>query len=113
MNLLRGKFVAAACAAVLAVGLGACGGGEDTGEPLDPLEPSMSSIKEHIFTSGCAFSACHDSSAPASGLDLTGNAHGSLVGRMSSMSAGGMLVVAGDPDSSFLIKKLRGPLGEG
>lgn len=93
--------------------LTACSGEEVTSsEPLE-LEARLSVIESQVFDGSCGFSACHDASSPASGLDLSvGVAHDQLVNRAATMAPAAMLVVPGQPDSSFLVRKLRGPLGE-
>jgi hypothetical protein len=96
--------------------LAACGGGggdSQSGEPLQ-LEARLSSIQSTIFDRSCAsFSACHDDSTPAGDLDLTAPlAYDQLVNEASTMSPSAMRVVPGEPDLSFLLRKLRGPLGE-
>ncbi len=61
---------------------------------------------QSILASQCV--ACHSASGLAGGLDLQTDAHAALVGVPSSLYAGRTLVVAGDPDGSFLLAKLAG-----
>jgi hypothetical protein len=77
-------------------------------------------IQERIFTGrGCTVTTCHGA-LPAAGLDLRpGASYPSLVdvpaANPTARSAGALRVVPGDPDASFLARKLRGRLlfGEG
>lgn len=57
-----------------------------------------------VFSTRCV--ACHSASSAAGGLDLQTDAHAALVGVASSLYAGRTLVVAGDPDGSFLHAKV-------
>jgi hypothetical protein len=60
-----------------------------------------------IFAQTCVKAGCHDANAPAGGLDLSvADLEARLVGVASGTCAGEVLVVAGDPDASFLVEKL-------
>jgi hypothetical protein len=84
--------------------------------PTPDLSPSFSSIQRTIFnvtdSSGrLACVQCHTDQGrtPASGLTLLeGRAYQQLVGRASLGRPGAVLVVPGDPDNSYLVKKLEG-----
>ena len=98
---------------LLSAGLVAgCGG--DGSTIVEVPQPLLSDIQAKIFTPGCAaFSSCHATNGPAK-CDLTpGRTYGSLVGKTAVVNRARTLVVPGDPDSSFLIAKLRGQLEEG
>lgn len=67
-----------------------------------------------VFTPTCATSGCHSGGAPAAGLNLqAGNAYAELVGIASSQDAGLMRVNPGNPDDSYLIRKLEGTASSG
>lgn len=68
--------------------------------------PTFADVQEQVFTPSCAFSSCHGASAPASQLDLSdGAAWAEIVGVDSVDNPGHTLVVAGDPDASYLVSK--------
>lgn len=70
---------------------------------------SFSADVQPIFDASCGDNACHGGVAPAEGLDLSpGTAYAALVGIAASQCANRLRVAAGDPDSSYLIDKLRG-----
>lgn len=82
--------------------IGCPGGGKDT----VTAPPTFADIQEQVFTPSCAFSSCHGSSAPAAQLDLSdGAAWAEIVGVESTDNPGQTLVVAGDPDASYLVTK--------
>lgn len=100
-----GTFVAAA-----GLGLGACDEKlSDITGPTPNLQPTLSSIQREILTPRCA--GCHTGAGrflPAV-MNLTdGNSYNSLVGVPSIERPAEMRVVPGDPDNSYLIKKLEG-----
>lgn len=85
--------------------------------PTPDLQPTLSSITSQIFVAGDstgrrACSGCHTDvgRAPAAGVNLkdAATAFAALVGRPSTRKAGATFVVAGDPDSSYLVQKLEG-----
>lgn len=74
--------------------------------------PTLAEVQDEVFTPSCTFSTCHGASAPSAGLDLTeGAAHAGLVGVASADAPGETRVIAGDPDASYLVKKLLGEAG--
>lgn len=87
----------------------------DVAGPTPSLQPTLSSIQREIFnvtdSSGrLACTQCHNNIArtPASGLNLLeGQSYQSLVGQPSRGKAGEILVVPGDADRSYIIKKLE------
>jgi hypothetical protein len=114
----------------IALASAACGGGgsgdDDTVDaaPAD-ASPScqlattyqdFSTIQTEIFNRQCAFMDCHDSAAPESMMDLTAvNARDQLVDVdvMLTVAAGMKRVVAGNPQSSYLmviLGEVPGPL---
>jgi hypothetical protein len=74
-------------------------------------------IERRVFRMSCATASCHGV-ARAGGLELTpGAAYAGLVGVPASnpvaAAAGLLRVLPGDPDRSFLVRKLEGALGPG
>lgn len=96
--MLRGSMVAA----LFALALAACGG-EDT----PAVQPTLTNVQAQIFDVSCTFSACHAGAAAQAGLDLTGPVHAKLL-RASTEDPARQLVVAGSPDTSFLMDKVLG-----
>jgi hypothetical protein len=87
----------------------------DIAGPTPDLQPTLSSIQQAIFTatdgSRASCLPCHSDvgRTPSMGLNLVqGRSHAALVGQPSRGKAGAVLVVPGDPDNSYLIKKLDG-----
>ena len=84
--------------------------------PTPELAPNLSAIQRTIFsasdpTNRLACVGCHTDQGrtPASNLNLLeGRSHSQLVGRASVGKPGSTLVIPGDPDNSYLIKKLEG-----
>ncbi len=73
------------------------------------LGPTLPQIQAVIFTPTCATVNCHFGGAPDAGLNLEdGNSYMNLVGVTSSQDANFMRVAAGDPDNSYLVRKLEG-----
>lgn len=97
----------------------ASGCGSNTTEPTATVEPTFSSIQANVFAKSCATSSCHGVFGQRGGLILEGaDAYANLVdaspGNTVALARGLRRVVAGKPDSSFLLVKLTGPRdGEG
>lgn len=88
--------------------------------PTPDLKPTFASIQKEIFSttdsSGrLACTNCHVAGGAANGTGLFLNdpatAYSLLVGRPSRFAAGQTLVVPGDPDNSYIVKKLEGANG--
>lgn len=77
---------------------------EDTPEEATAgYDATLSEIRGQVFEVGCAFSACHNSSAPAAGLDLTADdLHGELLSHETSAPTDLALVEPGDAEASWL-----------
>jgi hypothetical protein len=90
----------------------------DLAGPTPNLEPSFSSIQREIFstTDSSGRLACVTCHAPggtgalATGLVLTdvATSYANLVGRPSRLRPGATLVIPGDADNSYLVRKLEG-----
>lgn len=86
-------------------------------EHADPLEeppaaPTFTSIQQTIFNTSCAVSGCHLGGAAAAQMDLgAGNAYGNLVGVASVEVPTLNRVEPGNPDDSYLVRKLEGTPG--
>jgi hypothetical protein len=84
--------------------------------PTPNLSPSFNSIQQTIFNASdssgrLACVGCHTDQGrvPAGNLVLTeGRSYQQLVGRASTGKPGATLVILGDPDNSYLVKKLEG-----
>ena len=75
-------------------------------------------IQKKIFDTTCATPSCHGAGAASAGLDLSdGAAISNLVGvpaaNEAARTAGLLRVAPGDPDNSYLLRKLEGTLAAG
>ena len=76
---------------------------------------TFATLQRKIFTPGCATLSCHGA-GNAGGMTLAaGAAYANLVGvppsNSAALAAGLLRVAPGDPDRSFLLRKLEGALG--
>ena len=84
-------------------------GEEDTGD-LGPA--TLTQIQEEVFTPSCAFTVCHEAGGSETTLDLSdGHSHAALVGVESADAPPNVLVIAGDPNGSYLMWKLSAAAG--
>jgi hypothetical protein len=103
----------AALAASLPLLAGACGGAVRS--PTEPTNVppgaalSFSQIQGEIFTPTCAKAGCHAASSGAGGMVLAaGVSYAQIVGRKAPENPQLDLVKPGNPDASYLVKKIRG-----
>lgn len=85
----------------------------DGPDPDCTVEPKLSSLKANYFATSCSFSGCHGSRGPSADLDLSSDGlHGRLIDVLAddtnARGRGKRLVIAGDPDASFLYQKVSG-----
>jgi hypothetical protein len=100
----------------LAVLLAATAGCGTVKTPTEPSTPpgggqafTFSRIQGEIFTQACAKAGCHDAAAASGGMVLAaGSAYGQIVGRPSSEAPALARVQPGQPEASYLLKKVRG-----
>lgn len=92
--------------------LAACG---DVKSPTEPSEPpegpafTFSQVQAQIFTPNCAKAGCHSAAAASNDLVLeAGSSYSEIVNRPAVGNSSLDLIEPGDPDRSYLIKKLRG-----
>jgi len=84
--------------------------------PTPQLEPTLTSIQRDIFgardlAGRQACTDCHSDVGrnPSGGLVLLGGrAHAALVNQVSTGKPGAIRVIPGDPDNSYIIRKLEG-----
>ena len=103
-------LAAAACAA------SACDESlKDVAGPSPELQPTFSSIKNEVFSTtdlagrtSCV--TCHTNQGrnPSQGLNLFSDPYNALVNVPSRERQGATLVIPGDPESSYLVRKLEG-----
>ena len=76
-------------------------------------EPAtFAEVETEILGLSCAFSSCHGASAGAGGLVLTGEGDlDRLVNVASTVLAEETLVIPGDSENSYLVKKVMGAEG--
>ena len=70
-----------------------------------PPAPTFKRVQAEVFDVSCTFAACHVG-AGAEGLNLEAPAYQRIVGVKSHGFDGGVLVVPGQPDDSYLYQKL-------
>jgi len=77
-----------------------------------PSTATLTFIQDNVFTPSCALFGCHHPSSTASGLNLgSGFAFSSIVGINSVQQPVFQRVNPGDPDNSYLIRKVEGNAG--
>ena len=77
----------------------------------EPSPPGLTLVQlsEEIFTVRCALSGCHSGSTPTGDMSLeAGRIAGEIINVASSGRPEFTRIVPGDPDNSYLLKKLRG-----
>ena len=108
-------------------GLAACAGSGDGGgtapracTPTAPCEPApdpasvsfRNNIQPMIFTPSCALGGCHDAVSSTQALNLsTGAAYRQLVNVRSTEQRNLKRVLPGDPDASYLVRKIENAMG--
>lgn len=76
--------------------------------------PTFSSIQSTIFSTSCAVSGCHSGDSPAAGMRLSvGEAYTNIVNMPSGQMPTLMRIEPGNPDDSYLIRKLEGTAAVG
>lgn len=110
------RYLATGAVAVgMALTLGACGGGSSSPTSPSPspgLQATFSSINSQIFQVRCV--SCHNTAGSAvnGGLNLESSvAYQNLVNTPSTEQPGLRRVNPGDPDASYLVRKLEGTAG--
>jgi methionine-rich copper-binding protein CopC len=110
-------FVGLFAGATLAGCAGNGAGLDATGQPISssgggttPLTADFQSIQDHVFTPIC--SPCHSGASAPEGLMLdAGHSYNLLVGIASNEVPALSRVKAGDPDNSYIVRKLQGGPG--
>jgi hypothetical protein len=97
--------------AVLLLSAAACSESPDdvvgSSNPPDPTA-TFSRVQREVFTPTCALAGCHTAASAKAGLILdAGRSYGSLVGVVS-LETGYLRVMAGLPNDSYLVIKIRG-----
>ena len=107
------RRLAAALAVLAGAAVAACGG--TVRPPTEPAPPStaaaftFSQVQSGIFTPSCAKAGCHVSATAAGSLVLeAGRAYADIVGRPAPEQTQLDLVRPGNPEASYLLKKVRG-----
>lgn len=104
----RRRAGAAALALLLLAGCGTVKSPTEPAESEDGAAFTFSRVQAEIFTPNCARSGCHDAATASEGLVLeAGRSYGLIVNHRAVQSPLDR-VEPGDPERSYLIKKLRG-----
>ncbi len=98
------------CTIAAALSLTGCADkGGDSGSPSTPA-PSFAKVRDEVLVQSCGFGSCHGSGVGGLQLDaeMTLDA---LVDAPSTVLTDEVLVIAGDPDGSYLIAKMEDASG--
>ena len=110
-----GRAAPRGMALLLVVWLTGCagsGGGGGTPPPNPSGTVSYKSNIQPVFNRSCAITGCHRPPTSAQQLDLTKNvSYGQLVNVASTEQPSVLRVAPGDPDASYLIRKIEGTPG--
>jgi hypothetical protein len=68
-------------------------------------------LSREIFTPRCAFAGCHGGANAAAGMSLAADRIGAQLIGATSPTSGQKRVDPGNPEGSYLLKKLRGDAG--
>jgi hypothetical protein len=93
----------------------ASGGGGSLAPPVPGLAPTLASIQTNVLSVNCAVPGCHGGAAAQQGLRMDpGFSYGNLVNVASPRDPNLIRIIPGDPNNSFIIRKLEGtqPLGD-
>lgn len=109
----RGTLLLAPAAIVAALLTAGCGKVKSPTEPAAPAAGgqalTFAQIQAQIFTPSCAKAGCHVSGVATGGMVLeAGRSYAEIVGRPSQESPLLARVQPGDPERSYLFKKIRG-----
>jgi hypothetical protein len=78
------------------------------GDPVDP-SATFTRVQNEVFTPTCALAGCHDPVGQQEGLVLTsGRAYAATVNVPSRQNSGLSRVQPGDPENSYLYRKITG-----
>jgi len=81
---------------------------EPDGGPPSP-DATFTRVQGEVFSVNCALAGCHAGNSPTGGMNLTaGVAYANIVGVHSTERADLNRIQPGDPDRSYLVKKIRG-----
>lgn len=112
---MRKLSAVAAVVTLTALGWG-CGSHKDM--PFEPggggpdANATFTRVQNEVFTPSCARAGCHAGAAPQQDLDLSaGVSYGRLVRHPASEQSSLFRVAPGDPEASYLVRKLRGDPG--
>ncbi len=82
--------------------------GGSGGDPIDPAA-TFARVQAEVFTTSCALAGCHDPVGQQSGLVLSaGRAWAATVNQASVEMPSLRRVAPGDPDGSYLYRKITG-----
>jgi len=74
-----------------------------------PPDATFTRVQGEVFSVSCALSGCHSGSSPTGGMNLSaGVAYGNIVLVPSTERADLDRIQPGEPDLSYLVKKIRG-----
>ena len=108
----------AAAALLMLALLPACGGDDSSLGPTEPDEENgdrepvtLARLATEIFTPKCATSGCHAGAAPAAALSLEADRLAEMIDAASNQEEGAKLIDPGNPDGSYILRKVKGTGG--
>ena len=111
LTLVTCSFITA-CAPGSGEGLDSNGNPIDPGTQSIPLSADFVSIQANIFTPNCTLSGCHVGASAPLGLRLDdGASFATILDRDSVENPAFKLILAGDADNSYLVRKIEGIAG--
>ena len=110
--ILVGSGLVSACSPGSGEGLDSNGNPITPGTQPIPLSADFVSIQANIFTPNCALSGCHAGTSAPLGLRLdAGNSFGNIFNKTSNENPASILIIPGDADNSYLVRKIEGTAG--
>ena len=111
-------FIIIGCGFISACAPGSGEGLDSNGNPITsdsqpiPLSADFVSIQANIFTPNCAISGCHAGTTAPLGLRLDAdNSFLNIFDQTSSEDPTATLIIPGDADNSYLVRKIEGTAG--
>lgn len=83
----------------------------DPGGPVEPIDPTatFTRVQTEIFTPNCTGIGCHDPLGRQEGMVLiAGQAYANIVNRPATQNSALNRIQPGDPDNSYLYRKILG-----
>lgn len=106
--MMKGKIFILVIVLLLALSAFCCKKGDSEVPETVKEDPSFANDIQPIFTNNCALSSCHNSTAQAQLILLSGQAYSNLVNVNSTQEPNRVRVIPGDAANSYLVIKIEG-----